>query len=158
MVQDNTATVPYTLGGGLPIQKLTSPVLDDTFGAVKVGQAVSTTVTYLDPNRRTGYSEQFNLRIQHELPGAILVEIGYLGNLGRKLPGANIATNQIRPEILGPSAQQRNRPFPQFSGITILAPAFGVSSYHAGTAQDRETLLPTGFSISGDLYLGEIPG
>jgi Carboxypeptidase regulatory-like domain len=135
VVQDNTTTVPYTLGGGLPIQKLTSPVLDDTFGAVKVGQAVSTTITYLDPSRRTGYSEQFNLRIQHELRGSILVEIGYLGNLGRKLPGANIAINQIRPEILGPSTQQRNRPFPQFSGVTILAPAFGVSSYSAGTAK-----------------------
>ena len=146
VVQDNTTTVPYTLGGGLPIAKLTSPVLDDTFGAVKVGQAVSTTVTYLDPNRRTGYSEQFNLRIQHELPGSMLVEIGYLGNLSRKLPGANIATNQIRPELLAPTSQQKNRPFPQFSGITILAPAFGVSSYNAGTAK-IEKRFAHGFSV-----------
>jgi hypothetical protein len=138
--------VPYTLGGGLPIAKLTSPVLDDSFGAVKVGQAVSTTVTYLDPNRRTGYSEQFNLRIQRELPGAMLVEIGYLGNLSRKLPGANIATNQIRPELLAPTSQQKNRPFPQFSGITILAPAFGVSSYNAGTAK-IEKRFAHGFSV-----------
>ncbi len=65
----------------------------------------------------------------------MLVEVGYLGNLGRKLPGANMATNQIRPELLQPTAQQRNRPFPQFSGITILSPSFGVSAYHAGIAK-----------------------
>jgi hypothetical protein len=51
------------------------------------------------------------------------------------LPGANLAVNQVRPELLTTSAQQRNRPFPQFSGVTILAPSFGVSSYHAGTAK-----------------------
>lgn len=135
VVQDNTAAVPYTLAGGLPIQPLTFPVLDDSFGAVRVGQSASTSVTYLDRGRRTGYSEQVNLRIQHELRGSILVEIGYLGNLSRKLPGANIATNQIRPELLGPNTVQRNRPFPQFSGVTILYPAFGVSSYHGGTAK-----------------------
>jgi hypothetical protein len=146
VVQDNTALVPYTLGGGLPIQKLTSPMLNDSFGAVPVGQTATTTVTYLDPSRRTGYSEQFNLSIQRELPGAILVEIGYLGNLSRKLPGANIGIDQIRPELLTPTAQQKNRPYPQFSGVTILAPAFGVSSYNAGMAK-VERRFAKGFSI-----------
>lgn len=46
VVQDNTAAVPYTLAGGLPIQQLTSPMLDDSFGAVKVGQTANTAVTY----------------------------------------------------------------------------------------------------------------
>jgi hypothetical protein len=135
ILQDNSASIPYTLGGGLPITQLTSPVLDDSFGAVKVGSTASTAVTFLDQNRRTGYSEQFNLRLQHELPGNMAFEVGYVGNLSRKLPGANIAINQIRPELLSPTAQQRNRPFPQFSGVTILSPSFGVSSYHAGTAK-----------------------
>jgi hypothetical protein len=133
-VQDNTTNIPYTLGGGLPIQKLTSPVLDDSFGAVKVGQTATTSVTYLDPNRRTGYSEQFNLGIQREI-GSMLLEISYLGNVSRKLPGANMAVNQIRPELLAPTAQQRNRPFPQFNGVTVLAPTLGVSSYNAGVVK-----------------------
>jgi hypothetical protein len=135
ILQDNSAAIPYTLGGGLPIARATSPVLDDSFGAVKVGQTANTAVTYFDEGRRTGYSEQFNLRVQQELPASMMFEFGYMGNLGRKLPGANIAVNQVRPELLTTSAQQRNRPFPQFSGVTILAPSFGVSSYHAGTAK-----------------------
>ena len=135
ILQDNTTSIPYTLAGGLPIARTNSPVLDDSFGAVKVGATATTTVTYLDPGRRTGYSEQFNLRVQQELASSMLFEFGYIGNLGRKLPGAAMATNQIRPELLTPSAQQRNRPFPQFSGVTVTSPAFGVSSYHAGTAK-----------------------
>ncbi len=135
VVQDNTASVPYTLAGGLPIVRLTSPVLDDSFGAVKVGLTATTAVTFLDPSRRSGYSGQYNLFMQQELPGSVLFEMGYLGNLSRKLPGANMNINQIRPELLGPSAQQRNRPFPQFTNVTILAPSFGVSAYHAGTAK-----------------------
>lgn len=146
VVQDNTSSVPYTLAGGLPIQKLTSPVLDDSFGAVRVGQTPTTSVTFIDRSRRTGYSEQFNLRVQHLLPGAVLVEIGYLGNLGRKLPSDNININQIRPELLGPSAVQRNRPFPQFSGVTIFRPAFGVSSYHGGVAK-LEKRFSRGFNL-----------
>ncbi len=146
VVADNTALVPYTLAGGLPIQKLTSPVLDDSFGAVRVGQTATTSVTFIDRSRRTGYSEQFNLRIQQELPGSTLVEVGYIGNMGRKLPGDNININQIRPELLGPTSVQRNRPFPQFSGVTIFRPSFGVSSYHAGTFK-LEKRFSRGFNV-----------
>ncbi len=146
VVQDNTASVPYTLGGGLPLNSPTVPVLDDGFGAVKVGQTANTAVTYLDPSRRTGYSEQFNLRIQQELPGSTLFEFGYIGNMGRKLPGANLAINQIRPELLTASAQQKNRPFPQFSGVTIISPSFGISAYHGGMAK-LEKRFSHGFNI-----------
>jgi hypothetical protein len=100
-----------------------------------VGQTATTAVTYLDQGRRTGYSEQYNLQVQQELPRSILFEIGYVGNLGRKLPGANMAINQIRPELLTAASQQKYRPFPQFSGVTILSPALGISSYHGGVAK-----------------------
>ena len=137
---------PTRWAADCPSPKLTSPVLDDTFGAVKVGQAVCTTVTYLDPNRRTGYSEQFNLRIQHELPGAMLVEIGYLGNLSRKLPGANIATNQIRPELLAPTRSSGIGRSRSSAASRFWRPAFGVSSYNAGTAK-IEKRFAHGFSV-----------
>ena len=44
-----------------------------------------------------------------------------------------MSINQIAPWILGPGRTGRQyRPFPQFSNVTIIAPGFGVSSYHAG--------------------------
>ena len=101
-------------------------MLNDSFGAVPVGRNATTAVTYFEPNRHTGYSEQFNLSVQRELPGNSVVEVSYLGNLTRHLPNANLPINQIRPEILGPSASTQSfRPFPQFSNVTLLAPHVG---------------------------------
>ena len=110
--------------------------MNDSFGAVKVGQAANTAVTYFDPDRRTGYAQQFNLGIQHELPGSIVIEFSGIGNLSRKLPSTNISINQIAPQIVGPnSSTQAFRPYPQFSNVTLLAPTFGISNYLGGLAR-----------------------
>ncbi|MFN7935803.1 MAG: carboxypeptidase regulatory-like domain-containing protein [Bryobacteraceae bacterium] len=131
---DNTIGIPYTMGGGLPLRPLETPVLSDAFGAVPISQAPNQAVTFFETDRRIGYSQQFNMRVQHEFSGAILVEAGYLGNLSRKLGGDNLSLNQIPPWIVGPGRTGRQyRPFPQFSNVSILAPSLGVSSYHAGT-------------------------
>ncbi len=129
---DQGITIPFVLSQGPPSANLTTPELNDSFGAVRVGQAVNTAVSFFETNRRTGYSMQHNLNIQRELPGGLMVEVGYLANLSRKLASANLNMNQVPMERLGPGVSQRDRPFPQFNGVTLLAPSLGVSSYHAG--------------------------
>jgi hypothetical protein len=146
VVPDNNASVPYTMAGGLPIPPPTRPPLDDSFGAVAVGKTATQAVTFFETNRRTGYSQQMNMRIQRELFGGTLFEIGYVGNLSRKLGCANITLNQIRPERMGPGTGQKDRPYPQFTNVQILAPSFGVSSYHAGVAK-VEKRFSRGFNI-----------
>ena len=111
------------------------------------GQTPDQAVTFFETNRRTGYSEQFNLQIQHELPGGLLAEIGYLGNLSRKLGSDNMSINQIPPEILGPGRTGRQyRPYPQFSNVSIIAPSLGVSSYHAGVLKIQKR-FSRGFNL-----------
>ncbi len=139
--QDNGLTAPFLLRTGVPAVNLGSAARNDSFGAVRLGQTATTAVTFFERNRRTGYSEQYNLNIQHELPGQITFEAGYIGNLSRKLASNNLSLNQITPQKLAeiaarPNAADRvgrqiDRPFPQFSGVTLIAPAFGVSNYHA---------------------------
>lgn len=130
---DNGITAPFYLRNGVPNVSATRPALNDAFGAVPVGQNPNTAVTFFETNRATGYSEQFNLGVQRQLGNSIVVEASGIGNLGRKLPSANLPINQIRPEILGPTHQsQRDRPFPQFSNVTIQNPTLGVSNYYAG--------------------------
>ena len=102
VLQDNTLGIPYTMGGGLPLKPLESGVLNDSFGAVASCQTANQAVTFFETNRRTGYSQQFNLQIQRELPGGMVTEMGYIGNLSRKLGSDNISMNQIPPWILGP--------------------------------------------------------
>ncbi len=129
---DNGITAPFFLRNGVPGLSLQSPTLNDSFGAVRVGSSTTTAVTFYEASRRIGYAQQFNLGVQRELPGRMVVEVSYLGNLSRKLAGSNISINQIRPERMGPGTTQRDRPFPQFSNVQVLMPSFGVSSYHAG--------------------------
>jgi hypothetical protein len=129
---DNGITAPFFLRNGVP-NVSSSPALNDSYGAVPVGQNATTAVTFFETNRRTGYSHQFNIGIQRQLPGSVVVEITGLGNLSRKLPSSNLSINQISPDILGPAHQsQRDRPFPQFSNVTIQSPTLGVSNYYAG--------------------------
>ncbi|HYO81110.1 MAG TPA: hypothetical protein VES20_06895, partial [Bryobacteraceae bacterium] len=129
---DNGITFPFVLGNGVPQVQLRAPERNESFGAVRLGQNPNTAVTFYEQDRATGYSMQGNLGIQREFAGNILVEVGYLYNESRKLPSSSLSLNQISPERLGPGATQRDRPFPQFSNVSLLFPTLGVSSYHAG--------------------------
>ncbi len=142
---DNGITAPFYLRDGVPVSA-SATKLDDSFGAVRVGQNPTTAITFFETNRRAGYAQQFNLSIQRELANGMIVEISYLANLARKLSGTNLSINQIRPERLGPTAAQRDRPFPQFSDVSVVFPNLGVSAYHGGVAR-IEKRFSKGFNL-----------
>lgn len=128
-------TAPFFLRNGVPATTLSNAARNDSFGAVPVGQNGGATVTFYDRDRPTGYSQQFNLGVQHELPGTILVEVTFLGNLSRKLPNQSITLNQIDPSRITSTtttAVQANRPYPQFTNVSQLYPTDGISNYYAG--------------------------
>jgi len=137
---DNGITPAFYLGQGVPGVTLGSPRRDDSFGAVRVGQPVTTNVTYYETNRRTGYAQQFSLGVQRQLPGNMVLEVSYMGNLGRKLPISNLNSNQVPPQLMGPGNAQVRRPFPQFNNVTINFPTMGVNNYHAGVLRVEKRL------------------
>jgi hypothetical protein len=143
---DNGITAPFYLRDGVPSFSLTTPTLDDNFGAVQVGRTPNTAVTFFETDRATGYSQQFNFTVQRELAGAVLVEAGYLGNLSRKLSSPNLSLNQVEPDRLTPTSTQRDRPYPQFSNVSLQLPSLGVSNYHAFTAK-VEKRFSRGFNL-----------
>jgi hypothetical protein len=131
---DNGLTAPFYLRDGVPALN-TAIVRDAGFGAVPVGRPTTTAVTFFERDRESGYAQQFNLGLQQELPGRMVLELAYIGNASRKLAGPNLSINQIAPDRLGPGVTQRDRPFPQFANVSIVAPTIGRSDYHAGTAR-----------------------
>lgn len=135
---DGGLTPAFSLQNGLPAR--TPTVLYDGFGAVPVGQAPYTNVRYLDPYWHFGYSENFTLSIQHELPKQTLVEIAGLGNLGRKLSMA-VDMNQLPPDLWGVQGnRQAERPFPQFGTVTNIKNPEGEVDYFALLAQATKKL------------------
>ncbi|MCL5742923.1 MAG: TonB-dependent receptor [Acidobacteria bacterium] len=145
---DNGITAPFYMRDGVPAMNMTAPQLNDSFGAVPVGKAANTAVTFFETNRRTGYSLQYNLGVQHELASGTVLEVSYIANLSRKLPSSNISINQVRPELMGSNATQKDRPYPQFSNVTVIAPTFGVSNYHAAVVK-FEKRFSHGFNLLG---------
>ena len=128
---DNGVTPAFILRNGVPSYSLTSPVLDDSFGSVRYGQNPIQAISAFEENRRTGYSMQWNFTVQRQLPKNVMVEAAYLANASRKLPSGNLSLNQVLPEKQSPTATQIDRPYPQFSNVSLLLPSLGISNYHA---------------------------
>jgi hypothetical protein len=132
--------VPFTLQQGLPAGAMVAPRAEDltlAFGARGTKFPVSL-VQWFDPDRRTQYSLNFNLSLQRQWK-EILFDLGYLGNLGRKITFPNINLNLIPPNLLARTdiPQRLRRPYPQFDSdqpqIQIISPNWGLSNYHAFT-------------------------
>jgi hypothetical protein len=156
---DQGITTPFYLRNGVPVSPSAS-TLDDSFGAAAVGQATTTSVTFFDPRRGIGYSQQFNFGVQRQLAGNTMIEITALGNLSRKLSNANLSMNQIAPQILSPQhSSQKDRPFPQFTDVAIQNPTLGISNYYAGMVRIQKHYsrgLSFGASYTWSKYLGDV--
>lgn len=128
---DNGVTAPFFLRDGVPGFSLSEPVRNASFGAVRLGQNPNTAVTFFEQDRRSGYSIQYNFGLQRELPGRMVAEAAYVGSVSRKQANGNLTLNQIPPALLRTGASQRDRPFPQFSNVTILNPGLASGSYNS---------------------------
>jgi hypothetical protein len=120
----------FRLRDGFPAYS--RPALGDGVGAVAAGQKPNTAVAFFNPNQVAPTSYQTNLSLQHELKSGLLIEVGYIGNEGRHVSGADFSLNQVAPDRMGAGNTQAQRPFPQFSNVTWINPSIGKSSYHGG--------------------------
>ena len=128
---DGGFTPAFLFRNGMPAVR--RPELGLGYGAVRVGQPVTTSPDFIAQNHSNGYAHHWNLTLQKQLPGEVLVEAAYLANVGHRLSGPNTNINQI-PLVngRGPAvADQRLRPYPQFGNVTRLNPDWGNSTYHS---------------------------
>ena len=128
---DGGLTAAFQLKDGMPAT--TREAIGPGFGAVKPPASPVTSTDFFQKNHMNGYAQQWNLTLQKELAGNMMVEGAYVANVGHKLGGPNIDVNMI-PLVngRGPDRQdQQKRPFPQFNAITQLSPPWGNSSYHS---------------------------
>ncbi len=79
----------FTALGTLPVtntpQPVTHPLAPFVASGVPFGNAEGQFNYTVDPHFRTPYSYVYSLGVQRELPGRFLVEVDYVGRLGRKL-------------------------------------------------------------------------
>jgi hypothetical protein len=114
-------TPAFVFSQGFPVVPVQA--LNNSWGAVPVGQAPVVSPQFFWYDRKAGYAQQFNLGIQKQV-GRNLIELAYLGNAVKKLPGPE-EFNQVPTQLLGPGNAQVLRPFPQFGSVL----GWGVNRY-----------------------------
>lgn len=145
---DNGLTPSFILQDGLSGVTLGGEELTDSYGAVPVGGRATTNVNFFETNRATTYSEQFNLGIQRQLGGNLVLEVQYVGNLSRKLPGSDLNLNQVPYSLLGPGNAQVRRPYPQFNNVISSSAPIAMNNYHSGMIR-AEKRFSGGLSFLG---------
>jgi hypothetical protein len=80
------------------------------------------------PNFRSGYTPQYNLQIQQQLPKELVAKIGFVGNVGRRLD----TTYEYNQPVPGPGAPDPRRPLfqlaPRVPSVTYMV-SDGLSNY-----------------------------
>jgi hypothetical protein len=91
----------------IPVQTFFSPDLDVTPGSTPSG------IFALGRKDRTGYTQQWNMGVQHELAKDLLLEVNYIGTRGVKMPVFFVSNTPLP----GPGDIQARRPFPQAAAL-----------------------------------------
>ena len=127
---DNGLTPALLLRNGVPAPP--PVVFGPSYGAVPVGASVIYSPDYIDQNHQNLYAHQFNLSVQKQLTGTMLLELQYLGNMSHRVGGpGTVNINETPPALRGATQDQRQRPFPQFGNVAWRAPGWGNSTYNA---------------------------
>ena len=104
---------------------------------------------YIPKNNPTGYIQTWQLSVQHQLPGSVVLDLGYVGSKGThlmvlgdqnqaSLQSVNTATCSITPTGTGTATYitsgcaslQSRRPINNFAGIEV-ATGIGYSNYNS---------------------------
>lgn len=155
-----TPMVTTTDGGLTPFSNLSNPFpngkIEPTGSSLGAATGMGQSIAVWSNNPIMPEAVQWNFNIQHQLPGAVLVDAAYVGNHGVHLAGSR-AQNTLPTQYLsqgtallqtvrnpffgvitaGTMAQQNVttsrllRPYPQFEDVNFINETFGNSIYHA---------------------------
>jgi hypothetical protein len=88
-----------------------------------------------DQNMRDSYIQQWNLNVQHKLPGSIVIDAGYVGSKGTRLYTTYADLNRpiavVDPTVAGTPSLNSRRPNQQFLRAVQSDKSNGNSIYHA---------------------------
>lgn len=110
-------------------------------------------VTSYPDDFQSGHAQQWNINIQRELIGNLVVTAAYIGTKADDLP----TSRQINPAVYGPGAtlanRQQRRLYPEFESIASFDP-IGRSEYH-GLEMSVNKRFSRGYSVLASYTLGK---
>jgi hypothetical protein len=97
------------------------------FPPLNPSQAIFPKVTSIDWHDKLPYIQDWNVTVQRALPGALSLEVAYVGTKGVDLQAS---TNNNQVVIPGPGVVQSRRPYPQYGTFSTLGMK-GWSTFHS---------------------------
>jgi outer membrane receptor protein involved in Fe transport len=134
---NNPSNLTLTAPAGRGFAGLRSTILPTV--AVAALNPLGGSASQFDPNIRNPYVHRFSLGVQRELPGKMLIDVSYIGSLGRKL-FETLSTNPTLPNAALNSAGARLNP--AFGARTIRASS-ATSNYNAMQVEVRRQFAET---------------
>ena len=109
--------------------------------------------SFADFNLRTGYVQQYNLSVQRQFGRGWMTEVGYVGNVGRKLTDQRDINAPIsRPNASAANADARRPLNPPFL-VMRATEALANSAYNSGQVR-LERRFSKGFTLLGSYTFG----
>ncbi|MCW5982265.1 MAG: carboxypeptidase regulatory-like domain-containing protein [Bryobacteraceae bacterium] len=141
---------------GQPIQYLKD--LEGNFPAVLPQSAPWNQDTWTnDPDRKNGYSQQWNIEIQREMSEGLMAAVAYVGSVNGRGEYSGLGNTALTPGRGTPEEVNARRPMPIAGGGFFYSRSIGESNYNALQAKLRrrftngfETLLSYTWSKSMD--------
>jgi outer membrane receptor protein involved in Fe transport len=165
----------FRLADGLP-----SPPIQPQGRLLGPGAFLGQGTSFDEPFGTTPLSQQLSASIQQQLPGRMLIDVSYTGNLGRHFTSGGWDMNQLDPRFLDlglglqqqvpnpfagriPGAlgantisrEQSLRPFPYYQNITVRNPRMGSYSSHLLIAS-LEKRMSQGLTLMFNFTAGKI--
>ncbi|HLJ18345.1 MAG TPA: TonB-dependent receptor, partial [Bryobacteraceae bacterium] len=97
-----------------------------------------------DQRDLTPYVEEWNFSAQKQLPGNMLFELNYVGNLGLHLL---TSSNPNQPLIPGPGSPNARRPLAQYTGGSVIFISPANRSSYEGMSTRVQKQFSNGFSL-----------
>ncbi len=129
---NNVIPAGATLSNPFPAGLLVAPG-----SSLGTGTLLGSDISFVDPNRKQPFAHQYQLSIQQELPGHLLLDAAYVGALGRDV-AVNVQLNAIPLQFI-----QQARQTLVATGVDILAQAVPNPFFRlvpAGASLDRSTV------------------
>ncbi len=173
-----------SLDGVRPLNYLDNPyptgINQPTGSSLGAATLLGQNIRFTDRNLRQSYSTQWNLNVQRELPGQLLLEAGYAGNRGLKLqqdrelnqlPDSALALGDgLRAQVTNPffgqittgmlasrtvARAQLLRPFPHYQSAVSTNATFASSTYHALLASVQRR-FSNGLTMNGSYTFSKL--
>jgi hypothetical protein len=142
----------FNWDAGFPTNRYIPPVLDVSRGTIS-------TPTYVDPNFGLNpYTQTWNLNVQRQLPKQTLLEVGYVGNKGTRLPlPALTRFNQLPASVLSQYGRNLSNPVTnptQAAANNVAYPFTGFSGTVAGALRDYPQIPGTATFSANNAPIG----